>query len=237
MAENQVPEIVEKLTVLNGVRQCAGQVLSSVKPGRYPLAVVLLLLAGGVVSGCAVSKPSEEALSHLSNSDTPDRVSYCFGHGCRLKAQAAFVGDQWQEIRALFETVETPAQEREALAAALGRMETIAGEQNGTENDRAGTYMDGVNRKQLDCIDEAVNASNFIGVLEREGLLVHHTLRQPVLRSWVSGNILHATAVIAERDSGALWSVDSSFFPNGANATISPLPQWKSGWVPEGGVN
>ncbi len=195
------------------------------------------------ITGCSVTKPSEGALSHLSSTYSTDQVGYCFGHGCKNKGLISIDENQWTEIQSLFIGKElAPSAEREAIAQAVGRIESIAGEQNGTHLDKAGTFMNGVGNYQLDCIDEAVNASNFIGLLQRDGLIKHHELRQPILRSWVSGNILHATAVLEQvngesTEEAALWSVDSSFFKNGESATVSPLTQWQSGWVPEGGVN
>ncbi|WP_419902237.1 hypothetical protein [Kiloniella sp.] len=190
-----------------------------------------------------MTKPSESALSHLSTSYSTDQVGYCFGHGCKRKGTISIDESQWSEIQSLFKGKElTPSSEREAIAIAVGRIEFIAGDQNGTSIDKAGTFLSDVGRRQLDCIDEAVNASNFISLLQRDGLIRYHELRQPILRSWVSGNILHATAVLEQVDGDkseevVLWSVDSSFFKNGESATVSPLTQWQSGWVPEGGVN
>ncbi len=206
-----------------------------------------LLISAALLSmalaGCSVTKPSESALSHLSTSYSTDQVGYCFGHGCKNKGKISIDESQWREIQSLFNGKDlAPSSEREAIAQAIGQIEIIAGDQNGTSIDKAGTFMGDVGRRQLDCIDEAVNASNFISLLQRDGLLKHHELRQPILRSWVNGNILHATAVLEQvnepnSEDVALWSVDSSFFNNGESATVSPLPQWQSGWVPEGGVN
>ncbi|WP_157231018.1 hypothetical protein [Kiloniella laminariae] len=206
----------------------------------------LLIIAFATLSllaACSVTKPSENALSHLSSSYTPEQVGYCYGHGCTLKGELRLDETQWGEIQAMFKNKDLdPEAERLALAMAVGKLEYYAGSQNGTSGDKAGTFMGDVGDNQLDCIDEAVNASNFIGLLQRDGLLRYHELRRPILRSWVTGNILHATAVIEEvdplgREEGSKWSVDSSFFKNGENATIAPLEQWQTGWVPEGGVN
>jgi hypothetical protein len=201
--------------------------------------VVLLL----TVSGCKVTKPSEKALSHLSTSYAVDDIGYCYGHGCQHKGQVSLSEGQWLEIQKLFKARKlSPAEERQAITVAIGRIEHIAGQQNGTDKDKAGTFLGDVGDRQLDCIDEAVNASNFISLIERDGLLKYHELREPQLRSWVSGNILHATAVLEqvagkENNAVTMWSVDSSFFKNGESATVSPLDQWQTGWVPEGGVN
>ncbi|MFD2207649.1 hypothetical protein [Kiloniella antarctica] len=190
-----------------------------------------------------MTKPSESSLSHLSSSYSKDQMGYCFGHGCKNKGMIEIDESQWIEIQSLFATKKlTPDSERKAIAIAIGRIERIAGDQNGTSKDKAGTFMSDVGKNQLDCIDEAVNTSNFIDLLQRDGLIKHHELRQPILRSWVNGNILHATAVLEQIDSPleektTLWSVDSSFFKNGESATVAPLTLWQQGWVPEGGVN
>ncbi|WP_085908526.1 hypothetical protein [Kiloniella majae] len=206
------------------------------------------LLISGVflslaVSGCNVTKPSEKALSHLSTSYAVDEIGYCYGHGCHHKGQVSLNEGQWHEVQKLFKARDlSAAEERQAITVAIGYIERIAGQQNGTDKDKAGTFLGDVGDRQLDCIDEAVNASNFISLMERDGLLKYHALQEPQLRSWVSGNILHATAVLEqvsgkENNKTSMWSVDSSFFKNGENATVSPLDQWQTGWVPEGGVN
>ena len=112
-------------------------------------------------------------------------------------------------------------------------MERVAAAQAGTEGDLAGStpyFFQGNGPPQLDCYDETINTSNFLGLMVRDGLLRHHDVRAPVQRWFTGGDYIHATAVIEESNGGALYAVDSSFHDNGENAETPPLDVWLAGW-------
>jgi len=83
----------------------------------------------------------------------------------------------------------------------------------------------------------ASNTTNFLGLLERDGLLRYHKVKEPRMRDWLFGTIApmaHSTAVIEESETEESYVVDSWFFDNDQPAAIAPLDDRLSGWSPEG---
>ena len=113
-------------------------------------------------------------------------------------------------------------------------LEGFAGAQAGTSGDRGRTMPFGytLGPAQLDCYDETINTSNFLGLLGRDGLLRYHREGTPVQRTLIDGDIIHATAVVAETATGRRFAVDSSYFDNGVAASVAPVEDWLSGWKP-----
>lgn len=156
----------------------------------------------------------------------------CHGYGCNRSERVGVNGDQWYEVRALFQPVSQNAvEERERIADAIAMFETIVGPQAGTDGDLAGSTLFG-RPGQLDCIDETVNTITYMSLLAKENLLTFHTLGPAVLR----GSLINRpsnTATIIENKTGAQYSVDSYFHKNGAPPEIIPLDLWMTGWTPE----
>ncbi|MCH8238898.1 MAG: hypothetical protein IIB62_02380 [Proteobacteria bacterium] len=154
-------------------------------------------------------------------------VSVCHAHGCQLQESFTFTRADISDLSVLMEYVrgaDTPAQERRAIAYAIGWMERRAGPATGTANDRAGlSFMN--TPGQLDCVDEATNTTSYLLVLAGNGLLRHHTVIRPFSKAsffkWP-----HFSAMIKERRSGRVYAVDSFFGPNGANPAIQLASKW-----------
>jgi hypothetical protein len=195
-----------------------------------------LALAIGLGACSVVLAPPSKITNRISNGFMPSHLVYCFGHGCARQHVVTFRPQKWETVRAIF--VNAPAANAEAeqahIKAAIGLMEMIAGAQAGTSGDKGRTMEFGydLGPPQLDCYDEAINTSNFLGLLERDGLLRYHRVEGPAQRAFVSGDIIHATAVVRETASGQRFAVDSSFFDNGRDASIAPLDVWLAGWHP-----
>lgn len=195
------------------------------------LSTLILLL------GCSGAGPAGDYRPYLAKKNireiTPDNIPLCHGYGCRLKSHTSLTKAEWKQIGQYFKTGRTAAQERTALAKAVGRFEKIAGKKIGTGTDIAGTY-DTLGDDQLDCVDESVNTTVFLALLGQKKLLKHHDVsnisaRIPVLGG---GGLFHQTAVIVERKSGTRYAVDSWFHDNGHEADIVPLDDWLYGWRP-----
>ena len=89
---------------------------------------------------------------------------------------------------------------------------------------------------QLDCVDETVNTTVYISLMEDDGLLDWHTLGAPADRNIFTGACCwpQKSAVVTETASGESYAVDSWFHDNGEPAEIVPLSAWLSGWKPRG---
>lgn len=167
----------------------------------------------------------------------PDGLTVCHGNGCAILSHVVLAPAQWQDLRRIFHPLaETAGEERERLRAAIGRMETFVGAATGTWRDKGGTFNGG--EGQQDCIDESINTTLYLKMLQKYGLMRKHRVEDRATRGWFVGGWPHTTAVISEMDAsgadagGTHWAVDSWFLDNGEPPYIVPLEQWKSGWQP-----
>ncbi|MDX2202549.1 MAG: hypothetical protein NW223_07355 [Hyphomicrobiaceae bacterium] len=160
-------------------------------------------------------------------------VYVCHSYGCRMQTRFRFTDEDLQQIRIVMERArkaDTPAEERRAVAYAIGWMETRTGEVIGTKADRPGMdFMASGDPTQQDCVDEATNTSSYLLVLERNGLLKHHTVGTPFAKEnylrGVSG-WTHWTAVLKENAAGQKWAVDSWIYANGENPAVVEVEKW-----------
>lgn len=167
---------------------------------------------------------------------TPDRFSICFDNSCRSVSQLALTRQQWRAIQAIFQPpAKSAAEERERIAEAIARLEQLIGPMTGTANDR-GRNRSSSNplHHRMDCIDESTNTTTYLYMLQRDGLLRWHRLKDPVTRGFFLFGWPHTTAVIESRKAGSRWAVDSWFHDNGLPPEIVPLEQWRAGWSPSG---
>lgn len=165
---------------------------------------------------------------------TPERFSVCHGGTCTIVSQVALDESQWSRIAAIFAAPARDAgEERERIATAIARLETVVGAITGTSDDRAENQLGKDWANQMDCIDESTNTTTYLRMLARAGLLRWHRVEDRVTRGWFLFGWPHTTAVVSEVASGARWTVDSWFFENGRPPVIVPLELWKTGWRPE----
>lgn len=161
---------------------------------------------------------------------------HCHGYGCQVKSVIALSAEDWKTIHKIFNLPPSDASdERARISLAVGAFEKIAGAQDGTSGDVAGTFRK-TGRYQLDCVDESVNTTVYLSLLEQAGLLRFHAIEGPTMRLPLidAGHWPHQTAVIREKSSKIRFAVDSWFRDNGAPADIIKLDKWKKGWKPDG---
>lgn len=168
-----------------------------------------------------------------SREPSGDTVFVCHAYGCQMQTPVKFGSQQIKDIAELMRKTRksgTAAEERRAVAYAVGWMERYAGEIAGTKADRPGMDYEGSgDPAQQDCVDEATNTTSYLLTLQRHGLLKYHTVGRPFSR----GNILlgvsnwpHWTAVLWENGSKQKWAVDSWIGPNGENPAIVEAEKW-----------
>ncbi len=209
--------------------------MDSAKIGTMARSLPATVLAMALTGCSLILAPPPSVTDRISDGFTPDKLVYCFGNDCARQATIAVQPNDWQAVRALFADPDTDfKREQQNIRAAIGLLEQFAGAQAGTSKDRGGTMEFGydLGSPQLDCYDEAINVSNFLGLLERDGLLRYHRVEAPVQRAFIAGDIIHATGVIREIASGRRYAVDSSYFDNGEDASIVLLDAWLAGWDP-----
>jgi len=185
------------------------------------------LLAAGAVRADAFVRDD------IINDPTPQRFSVCHDHGCLNLAYASLEPAQWEKVKTLFQPApKTASEERQRLGQAIALLETFAGELTGTANDK-GANLRGLGEPgQMDCIDESINTSLYLTLLQKQGLMRLHRVEDRATRGWLLFGWPHTAAVIQEIASSALWAVDSWFLDNGQPPFILPLDQWRDGWTP-----
>lgn len=162
----------------------------------------------------------------------PNNFSICHGHTCAKTAFIHLSTAQWSKVVALFSPASKNAEhERKRIKLAIALLETMTGEQAGTDKDRAENNIAGSLNGQLDCIDEATNTTVYLRLLSEAKLMVFHQQASRLSRGgFVSP---HNTATMTEIESNKRYVVDSWFDKNGEPPAIIPLSLWKSGWKPE----
>lgn len=154
-------------------------------------------------------------------------VTVCHAHGCQEQETFTFSAADISDLGTIMDYVragDTPAGERRAIGYAIAWMERRVGPATGTAHDRASLgFLNGSG--QLDCVDEATNATSYLMVLQHNGLLRHHFVIRPFSKAsffkWP-----HFAAMMQERRSGKVYAVDSGVGPNGSNPAITLASDW-----------
>lgn len=163
-------------------------------------------------------------------------IPHCYGYGCVKQGEVYLSKNDWNVIKkAMHPLAQNAKQERSNIKKAIARFEDIFGKKTGTYTDKAGTFVNMFEKdNQHDCVDESLNTTIYLTLLEQKGLLKFHTVNGPTVRLPLihSGRWPHQTAVIKENDNGQHYAVDSWFHDNGQAPEIISLPEWKNGWKP-----
>lgn len=193
-----------------------------------------VVLTAGLLSGCfghGGSLPEADRALATDVAPTPKSFTYCSDHGCEIEHPVSLNEAQWARITApLAVPAAVPAAERAAVAEAVGLFEQVVGPETGTADDRAGTAILAP-PGDLDCVDEAVNTTRLLIMLDDAGLLTFHKVGWPVHRAFVGNSRTHMTATMREVE-GVAWAVDSWFRDSGQPADIVELSRWLEGWEP-----
>jgi hypothetical protein len=162
----------------------------------------------------------EKFAAHPPKGDT---ITVCHAYGCKAQTKFTFSTSDMAEISGLMARVrrdDSAAEERRAIAYAIGWMERRVAPAVGTTTDRPSMDFRGSGDKtQQDCVDEATNATSYMLVLARHGLIRHHRVERPFAKDSIN-KWTHWAALIQERETGARFAVDSSSGPNGDNPMV-----------------
>lgn len=200
----------------------------------FRIAAALLALA---VAGCTYER-NGPVIGHYQSfaveaPSAKNRVNVCRAYGCREQTRFTFKPADLAEIRDIMKKTrkaDTPAEERRAVAYAVGWIERRVGEQIGTGNDRAGMdFGASGDPTQQDCVDESTNTTSYLLVLEQNGFLKHHAVGTPFAKDDLSRGVAgwtHWTAVLKENAGGQKYAVDSWIYANGENPAIVETEKW-----------
>ena len=191
-----------------------------------------LILACLTATACSTTAEERRLAAMVQPDATASELPVCHGSGCRIRSETSLTAEEWSKIESVFDpAAETAEAERKQIARAIGLFERYVGPKTNTISDAGRNRPDPDQSTQLDCIDETVNTTTYLQLIEAAGLLRWHSIGQPAHRT--TGLIdFHNTAVIIVQSDGAAWAVDSWFGPNGSLPDIVPLDAWRAGWQP-----
>jgi hypothetical protein len=182
---------------------------------------IVLFLASALLSGCS----STERLPPNSIAIELDAVPLTYSHR-RIETRFAISQDEWLEITELFDPPPSSAlDERLRLRRAVALLEQIAGMQHPTYRD---WRMDNINPAgigSMDCIDEAVNTTTYLRLLDERGLLGFHDVMEKAFRGPLQLDT-HYAGQIRQRDTGELYVVDSWILANGWPPYVQKTSDW-----------
>lgn len=167
----------------------------------------------------------------------PGDFSICHGNTCAKRARISLSASDWDHVRAVLKQPPRDASmERVRIAEAVALLENLVGLMTGTDVDLG--KDDGMGRPgQLDCIDESINTTVYLTMLQNDGLLRFHSVEGQATRGPFTGLLTqwpHSTSVMRETESGTEYAVDSWFLANGEPPYIVPMSEWWRGWRPPG---
>jgi hypothetical protein len=172
--------------------------------------------------------------------DAPQKndVVVCHAYGCKMKTPYRFTSANLAAIRSEMARVKrnnSPAEERRAVAYAIGLMERQVGKALGIDDKAGMQWTASGDPTQEDCIDESTNTTSYLMVLQANGLLHYHTVEGPLGEdNMLYGTLIgrpvkywpHYTAILRETKTGQRWAVDSWIADNGENPSITKLEDW-----------
>jgi hypothetical protein len=167
--------------------------------------------------------------------DTPEKnkVEVCHAYGCNMKTEYRFTSKNIAAIRGEMAKVKrngSPAEERRAIAYAIGLMERQVGAAIGIRDVAGMQWLASGDPTQEDCVDESTNTTSYLMVLQANGLLRYYTVEGPLgednmLWGTLTGrpvkNWPHYTAIKREKKTGQRYAVDSWISDNGENPSIA----------------
>lgn len=215
-------------------RPAVQQTTKGRRPGWLPalFAVVGLTACAYPVGETPDTDP--QVAAEVDRDPSPTQLAVCHGYGCSNRSIVQLTAAEWLSVLALFQTpAPNAADERRRAASAVALLERAAGQRTGTAADQPRAPLIFIDPTQQDCVDESINTSTYLNLLDRNGLLRWHKVGEPVRRGSPFLFNLHYTAVLTERDGGRAWAIDSWFFANGVPPAVVPLPQWQRGWDPQ----
>jgi hypothetical protein len=160
-----------------------------------------------------------------------DAIPVCYDFGCKSKSVVRLPITEWEEVTGWFNpAAETPEQERGQIKNAIGWMEVLIGRHTPTYKDLAFDLppeddVSDLFPGQQDCIDEAVNTTTYLRLLELNGYFKHHTVIEQAYRKAILDQ--HWAGQIQETATGTRYIVDSWFQPNGYLPVIQASEDWE----------
>ena len=196
------------------------------------MSLVPRLFAGMLLfAAAALTSANENHGVEIPSNISLSNIPVCYDFGCKQRSVVNLPLTEWQGVTGWFEPVATnAAEERDQIKRAIGWMEVLIGRHTPTHRDLAFDLppLDDTSHLfpgQQDCIDEAVNTTTYLRLLEQYGLLKHHTVIEQAYRQAIFDQ--HWAGQIRDNESGERYVVDSWFQPNGYLPVIQASRDWE----------
>lgn len=198
--------------------------------------VAVATLISGQLGGCTherLGTVDHHFADFQTRQPSGNTVYVCHAYGCKMQTRFRFTDEDialLTDLMAKTRNNDSAAEERRAVAYAIGWMEKRTGDAIGTKDDRPGMDFSGPgDPTQQDCVDEATNTTSYLLVLQHNKLLRHHTVGTPFAKENLMRGVAgwpHWTAVLRESSNGQRWAVDSWIYANGENPAIVEAEKW-----------
>ena len=198
--------------------------------------VALLVAVVCGVAGCSYSDngPMDGHFRNFSAEMPTEKViTICSAYGCRTKTPFRLTAADIASIQSAMSPSpkdDTAAAERFRIAKTLAWMEKRIGDAVGTSADRPGDdFFGNGDPTQMDCVDVATNLTSYLLVLQKKGMLRHHTVGNVFAKEDPRRGLdgwLHYTAVIVDTKAKKQYAVDGWQLASGAEPEIIETDKW-----------
>lgn len=157
-----------------------------------------------------------------------DRIPVCMNFSCKHTQYVTLEPEEWDSIANwLRPAAETPEDERQRIVNAIGWFESVVGQHTPTHRDLGGDLGNPEANfpGQLDCIDESLNTTTYLMLLEKNGLLKHHRVVERAYRRAIFDQ--HWAGQIETLAGGERWVIDSWFQNNGYLPYLQRETEWQ----------
>lgn len=191
----------------------------------------ILLFSVFSVTGCA---SGISLMPYQDKNATPLSFDVCHGFGCSYKTPVTLSSKHWEAVKKPLEIrASDAAQERDRITMSVALMEQKVQEVTQMNADMAEARTFEKDQHQMDCLDETINTSRYLAFLEAEKLLHFHETANPVHRGFfIDGKWPHNSAAIKEKETGAVYVIDSYYTDNGGKVYSIDLKTWRAHWQP-----
>ncbi len=155
-----------------------------------------------------------------------EAIPVCYNFGCDIRQTISISLTDWRGAAGWLQPpAATPEIERERIRQAIGWMEVLVGRRTPTNLDKArNELLPADSPGQQDCIDESLNTTTYLRLLEKYGLLKWHRVLDRAYRKAILDQ--HWAAQIEDLTTGERYVVDSWFSDNGSLPFIQKTAKW-----------
>ena len=187
----------------------------------------LLQIAPAMLLGCCGLLSSAIVAADESPQGI-EEIPICMNFSCKDQQLVSLSVEEWNSIADWLKQGGDDADtERLNIVNSIGWFEVVIGRHTPTHRDVGGDLGDPDAHfpGQLDCIDESMNTTTYLKLLESNGLLQHHRVVERAYRRAILDQ--HWAGQIETLDGGERWVIDSWFQHNGYLPYLQSAEEWQ----------